>query len=298
MDHVSHLDFAPLTSPRQFSLPPIQLFWGGNEENQRIFYFHFLLLRREIQARCMRDLLSLTTGQWRSVLGNTYWKSCWPLRDDLSPDTTFDPNLFWKHGGTLFFGNTLSADVAAGLHDPSSLLPCHCDVQMTTADDPEIRQVILYYLNSYHVYEELKEMGRLQFKTTFEKRWRSQETAVNQIVEMWDPSGGGTDFKFFHNKKVWRNWLWAVREVVMNWDGFDSWDWGGFSVKTLSINSLSHPDFYRLAVRLLAFYIHSFVSCLGYYPSPLLYPPTFATPACSRCDHRRKFGVGYALFVM
>ncbi|KAF8271548.1 hypothetical protein EI94DRAFT_1698093 [Lactarius quietus] len=85
--------------------------------------------------------------------------------------------------------------------------------------------VILYYLNSYHVYEEVKEMECLQFKTTFEKRWGSQEMAVNHIAEMWDPSGGGTDFKFFHNKKVWRTWLWVVREVVMDWEGFDSWDW-------------------------------------------------------------------------
>ena len=296
MNHVSHLDLAPLTERRRFSLPPIQLFWGGNEENQRIFYFHFLLLRREIQERCTRDLPSLTTDEWRSILGNTYWKQCWPSRDNSSLDTTFDPTLFWKHGGPLFFGDTLSADVAAGHHDPSSLLPCRCDVQMSTADDPQIRQVILYHLNSRHVYEEVKEMERLQFKTTFEKRWRSQEIGVNHIVEMWDPSGGGTDFKFFHNKKVWRTWLWAVREVVKDWDGFDSWDWGGFSVKTLEIKSLFRLDFYRLTVRLLAFYIYSFVSRLGYYPSPLLHPPTFATPCCY--DHRRKFGVGCALHVM
>ncbi|KAF8257094.1 hypothetical protein EI94DRAFT_1709621 [Lactarius quietus] len=197
----------------------------NEEENQRIFYFHFLLLRREIREQCTRDLPSLTTSKWRSILGNTYWKKCWPSRDNPSLDTTFEPNLFWKHGGPLFFGDTWSVDVAAGLHDPSSLLPCRCDVQITTADDPEIHQVILYCLNSYHVYEEVKEMEHLQFKTTFEKRWGSQEMAVNHITEMWDPSGGGTDFKFFHNKKAWRTWLWAVREVVMDWEGFDSWDW-------------------------------------------------------------------------
>ncbi|KAH8978681.1 hypothetical protein EDB83DRAFT_2537510 [Lactarius deliciosus] len=47
--HVSHLNLAPSSSPRRFSLPPIQLFWSGNEENQRIFYYHLLLLRHALQ---------------------------------------------------------------------------------------------------------------------------------------------------------------------------------------------------------------------------------------------------------
>ena len=291
MGHVNHFNLLPPTSTRQFSLPPIHLFWGSNEENQHIFYYHFLLLRSAFQEQCRRNLPPLTIKEWRTILGNTYWKTQWPKRDN-PPTEIFDAKVFWKHGGPLFFGDTWSADVAAGRHDPTSLLPCRCDVQMTTADDVEIRQVTLFYLNSFHIHEEIKAMERLQFKATFEKRWRSQEISVNHLVEMWDATGGTTDFKFFQNKKLWRDWLRTVRDVVQDWDGFDDWDWGGVSnVKTLGINSLSSQNFHRLSVRLLAFYIHSFVSRLGIYPSPLLHPPSLAFPSCH--VHRQKFGKGF-----
>ncbi|KAI9443054.1 hypothetical protein H4582DRAFT_2072125 [Lactarius indigo] len=229
MSHVSHLELASSASPRRFYIPPIHLFWGGNEENQRIYYYHFHILRHEIREWPMRDLPPLTTSEWRSILGNSYWKRQLPNRDSPSPDETFDPNVFWKYGGPLFFGDQQSADVAAGRYKITTSLPCHCDVQMTMVDDTNIRQVVLYYLNSYHAFEEVKEMERIQFPATFEKRWKDQEMFIYMIVEMWDAAGGGTNFKFFDNKEVWRNWLWAVCEVAMGWDGVDSWDWGGFS---------------------------------------------------------------------
>ncbi|KAI9429185.1 hypothetical protein H4582DRAFT_2089861 [Lactarius indigo] len=191
--HVSHLHLAPLSSPRRFSLPPIQLFWSGNEKNQHIFYHHFLLLRHALQERRMSDLPPLTMSEWKTILGDTYWKTQWPKRDD-PPTATFDADVFWKHGGPLFFGDIRSAEVAAGHHEPTSLLPCRCGVQMSTADDPDVRQAILYYLNSFHIYEEVKAMERFQFKATssFEKRWRLQENWVYHIAEMWDAVGGDT----------------------------------------------------------------------------------------------------------
>ncbi|KAF8260864.1 hypothetical protein EI94DRAFT_1705979 [Lactarius quietus] len=118
------------------------------------------------------------------------------------PPQTFDAIVFWKHGGPLFFGDTWSTDVTAGCDNPTSSLPCRCDVQMTTADDEDVRQVTLFYLNSFHVHEEIKAMKHLQFGDTFEKRWRRQEISVNHLVEMWDPTAGCTDFKFFNNKKL------------------------------------------------------------------------------------------------
>ncbi|KAH9013792.1 hypothetical protein EDB83DRAFT_2321613 [Lactarius deliciosus] len=201
--HVSHLNLAPSSSPRRFSLPPIQLFWSGNEENQCIFYYHLLLLRHALQDRRTCDLPPLTMGEWKTILGNTYWKTQWPKQDD-PPTATFDPD-------------------------------------MSTADDLDVRQAMLYYLNSFHVYEEVKAMECFRFKATssFEKRWIQQENWVYHIAEMWDAVGGATDFKFFHNKKMWRLWLFSLHEVVMDWDGFDSWDWDGISnVKTLNIDSL------------------------------------------------------------
>ncbi|KAH9171259.1 hypothetical protein EDB89DRAFT_1972868 [Lactarius sanguifluus] len=295
--HVSHLDLASPTSTRRFALPPIHLFWGGNEKSQQLSYYHFLLLRLEIKHRHTRDVPALTTREWRSILNGTYWKLQWPKRDNPSQDATFDPSVFWKYGGPLFFGDERSVDVVAGRHSPTSALPCGCDVQMTSADDPDVRQVALYYLNSFHAIAEIKEMERLQFPAEFERRWRWQGSLVEQMVEMWDPSGGNNDFTFFHNKKVWRNWLWLVREVVMQWDGFDDWDWGYFSdVRRVRIKTLPEQDFYKLTIRLLSFFIHSFVSRLGYYPSPILNPPILATVSCVK--HRRKFGSGYSNFIM
>ena len=109
---------------------------------------------------------------------------------------------------------------------------------------------------------------------------------------MWDPSGGGVNADFFSNKKVWRSWVWAVRDVIAHWDGFDHWNWGHFSnVQNMGINKLSGSDFHRFTVYLLTFFINSFVKCLGYYPSPLLHPPTFAGHTCT--SHQKKFGNGH-----
>src|SRR6266581_2816420 len=148
VNHVSHLDLAPRGSPRRFALPPIHLFWGGEPPNQRIYYYHYLLLFNEIKNRPERDLPALTTQEWRSILGNTYWKKQWPTHDGNNL-LAFDPNVFWKFGGSLLFGDDRSADVNAGRYNPTSRLACRCDVQSTTADDTDIRQVVLYYLNSY-----------------------------------------------------------------------------------------------------------------------------------------------------
>ncbi len=116
-----------------------------------------------------------------------------------------------------------------------------------------------------------------------------------RIVTVWDPSGGtNVDPKFF-GSEVWRSWVWAVRKVVADWDGFEQWDWGGFSgVRMIGINNLSEQDFHKFTICLLSFFIHSFVTHLGYYPSCLLLPPTLAAHSC--IDHAKKFG--YALVTL
>jgi len=169
VNHANHSELASRESPRCFALPPVHLFWGGEPQNQRVYYHHYLLLFDEIKNRPERNLPALTTQEWRCILGNTYWKKQWPKPDaDNAP--TFDPNAFWKYGGALLFGDQRSADVAAGHYDPTSRLACHCDVQLTTVDETDIRQVVLYNLNSFHVYEEIREMERIQFPANFEMR--------------------------------------------------------------------------------------------------------------------------------
>ena len=96
---------------------------------------------------------------------------------------------------------------------------------------------------------------------------------------------------FFCNKKVWRSWVQAVHNLVADWAGFDYWSWAQFSnMTTMRINKLLGPDLEKFTVCLLAFFIHSFVQHLGYYPSPLPHPPTFTGHTCT--DHQKKFGYG------
>jgi len=102
-------------------------------------------------------------------------------------------------------------------------------------------------------------------------------------MEMWNLSGDGVNANSFCDKKVWRSWVRAVRDLVEDWDGFEHWDWGHFS------NELPGPDFYKFTVLLLTFFIQSFVRRLGYYPSPLLRPPTLSGHTCA--DHRKRFEI-------
>ncbi|KAH9007299.1 hypothetical protein EDB86DRAFT_2824350 [Lactarius hatsudake] len=104
MGHISHLNLALQKSPRCFVLPPVHLFWDGEPLNQRTYYYHYLLLFNEIRNWPKRDLPGLTTQEWRLILGNTYWKKQWLRRDGNNP-LAFDPNMFWKYGGSLLFSN-------------------------------------------------------------------------------------------------------------------------------------------------------------------------------------------------
>lgn len=97
----------------------------------------------------------------------------------------FDPNVFWKHGGPLLFSDQRSADIGVGCYDPTSRLPCYCDVQMATADETDVREVALFHLNSFHIYEEVRQMEHILFPTTFESRWKLQVDFIFQIAELW-----------------------------------------------------------------------------------------------------------------
>ena len=77
----------------------------------------------------------------------------------------------------------------------------------------------------------------------------------------------------------------------MDWKGFDDWDWRGFTdVRNMRINKLSVEDFLRLTLHVLIFFIKSFVTRLGYYPSPMLCPPILADQRCTQ--HKKKFATG------
>lgn len=138
-------------------------------------------------------------------------------------------------------------------------------------------------------------MTRFQFPTTFEKRWKDQTFTLNQIMEMWDPVGGAVNTDFFSNRDMCRSWVGAVRDLVTDWDGFKRWDWHPFSnVRNIQIDKLSGSDLQKFTVSLLAFFVHSFITYLGYCPSPLLHPPTLAAHSCM--VHAKKFGYALNIF--
>ena len=101
MNHVGHLKLADKASHRCFTLFPIHLFWGGEPQTQRIYFYHYLLLFNEIKNRSERSLPTLSTQDWRSDLGDTYWKKQWPRPDGNNP-SAFDPDAFWKYGALVF----------------------------------------------------------------------------------------------------------------------------------------------------------------------------------------------------
>jgi hypothetical protein len=138
----------------------------------------------------------------------------------------------------------------------------------------------------------IKEMDHLQFPMDFKKQWdQGHLSAILHMTDMWGDAGnGGVNSGFFEDKKAWRSWLWAAREVVMEWEGFDDWEgFKGFRYMGINqFNKLPQKEFYTLTVRLLVFFITTFVTRLGYYPSPMLHPPILAGHHCAK--HRRKFG--------
>ena len=97
--------------------------------------------------------------------------------------SNFNPAWFWVHGGPLFFGKELSAEVTSG-YDVSSVLPCHCEVEIDTADNIEVHQTILYHLNMNHASAKIKEMDHLQFPSDFKKQW--DQGCLNSILSMTD----------------------------------------------------------------------------------------------------------------
>ncbi|KAN0128947.1 hypothetical protein V8E53_013236, partial [Lactarius tabidus] len=304
MNHVTHLNLAPAESPRRFLLPPVHLFWGCNEQKQRTYFYHFFVLHYEFGDRAMRKLPPLTTQEWRSILGDTYWKQQWPKDDGNIPqlESTYDPNAFWKHGGPLFFGDERSAKIAAGKYGPRSTRPCGCAVRMDSADDPDVRQAALYQLISMHSKWEMEEMECLLFpegqpeEGSARRRWGERLWGKVKVLNMWTstiwrPSDIVTEFCTCQS---WRLWVSFVQDIVAEWDGFDSWDWEGHpppirahNSSLLDYSQLDTQNFRRLTIRLLAFFIHTFVTRLSYYPSPLLlYPPTLKFHTCVEHGYR------------
>jgi hypothetical protein len=90
---------------------------------------------------------------------------------------------------------------------------------MVTADDTNIREAVLYHLNSFHVYE-VKQMERVQFPAPFEERWERQVWLAFLRTEEWNGRGEVSP-NFSHDSEVWKYRVGALRSIMKDWDGFD-----------------------------------------------------------------------------
>ena len=297
-DQVYPCKLAPSESHRCFSLPPIHLFWKANDKNKQVYFYHFFVLHWAIKNRAHKNLPPLSTGDWKQILGDSHWKNQWkPQGADKT--STFDAKMFWKQGSPLLFEEEENTQILKEEYDPTSLLPCNCPVEMDTASDQDVQQAALYHLNRLHAIEEIKDMEHHLFPTSFTQRWTLQrEFMVTRMVTLWvpwDSSSSNPNPVFFHDKTSWRLWLSSVYFVVQDWNGFDSWSWGGLQdIKDMDIDKLPKEDFRRLTDHLLVFFIQSFVTQLAYYPSPLRLPPVLASHYCWK--HCRKFSEGGLAF--
>ncbi|KAH9954983.1 hypothetical protein BGW80DRAFT_1258350 [Lactifluus volemus] len=176
----------PLCIP---TTPPL---WGAKEENQRTFYYHYLLLRRELNAYSGWTPWPYT-AEWRSILGHTYWKSMWPKPDPMTPrvhQVTTPP----------------SSGSTAGPYHP---LPSQLEHAWKRSGK--------WIASSFH---SIKQSDGIM----------GGDVSVDGMTDMWGPiRNGGVKSGFFEDKTAWRTWLRCLREVVMEWDGFDAWDWGSFT---------------------------------------------------------------------
>ena len=79
MNHVSSVNLKEGQSPHHFTLPPIHLFWGASEQNQRTYYHHLLILwnvsllqgtvaQSEQSQVCAWDLVSKSKTQSYLIL--------------------------------------------------------------------------------------------------------------------------------------------------------------------------------------------------------------------------------------
>ena len=110
----------------------------------------------------------LSAEDWKQILGDSHWKLQFKQAADKT--STFDANMFWKQGSSLLFDEKENTQTLEEGYDPTSLMPCNCAVSMDTASDQEVQQAALYHLNCLHAIQEIKDMERHLFLTSFTER--------------------------------------------------------------------------------------------------------------------------------
>ncbi|KAI0055277.1 hypothetical protein BV25DRAFT_1843076 [Artomyces pyxidatus] len=101
---VSH-SLHPSTDPREFTFPPIHLFWGPQVSTQRLFYLCAQQLLPEMRSRVDCGLPGQITRDWREVLNNVYQKRTWLIagtKYNPAVDPPFESDQFFKYASGKF----------------------------------------------------------------------------------------------------------------------------------------------------------------------------------------------------
>ncbi|KAI0037467.1 hypothetical protein FA95DRAFT_1614183 [Auriscalpium vulgare] len=271
---------------RMFSHPPYYLFWGAQtSEKQALYFTRYLQLFPYIRDRHLhvpdggaRGINGLDTKDWREILGDTYWKKCWPLP---SVGTPYDPAAFYRYGGRLLFGDQIHGQIISGDLNPIQPMACGCPVTAEVFQSSELRYSVVAQSLLCSIADELHALEHTLRATSSFVREGSFEELVSRFI--WPFGADSLHGWEVINPEGRREWLDIVREIVSAWPIFDSYPWRGYTaaeLRALTFQTLSRDVYVDVEGQLLACYVRAFMVTFGWYPSPWTPRPNFTEWKC------------------
>jgi hypothetical protein len=196
-------------------------------------------LRHELEGRFCRGEVRLRTGEWHSILGETYWKrdAVPKLEERYQPeiDPAYDPEDPYCYGGKLFFGEDVHRQINLGERVVETKMDCGCRATEAMANEEDRRYAILHWLTHRSVNAELLELDGEYSRVLSEQQRAECSAAIDHILNrMSCQDSAHTEF----HVHPWlspdvgcrRPWLEALRNILKDWEGFLEWDprgnWG------------------------------------------------------------------------
>ncbi|KAI0038060.1 hypothetical protein FA95DRAFT_1613661 [Auriscalpium vulgare] len=272
---------------RIFPHPPYYLFWGAQTEEKQMLYFtRYVQLFPYIRDRHLhvpdggvRGINGLDTKDWREILGDTYWKRCWPLP---SVGTPYDPAVFYRYGGRLLFGAEVHGQIIAGDLNPIQTMACGCPVTPELFRSSQLRYSVIAQSLLCSIADELHALEHTIRATSSFVRSGSFDEVVSRFI--WPFGADSLHGWEVINPEGRREWLDTVREIVSAWPIFDSYPWRGYTaaeLRALTFHTLSRDVYVDVEGQLLACYVRAFMVTFGWYPSPWTPRPIFTEWKCS-----------------
>ncbi|TFY56059.1 hypothetical protein EVG20_g9079 [Dentipellis fragilis] len=251
---------------RRYAFPPYTMLWAGKESRQQTSYFHFLALREELAVRLRRGQGPLTFQEWKEILGDSYWKKCWP---DFKAGITYDPEEFWKYGGRLVFGDRANDRVIAGKRCPTLRLDCECPITSSTGNDHGLRTQVIFKVSLANIRDELNQMAACQVKLTGACEGDAESIRLRIEGYIREVECGGYASENWRDRQ---NWASRLLRMLMMWYNYDVEVGSKVQVGEEGIEALSEEEYYDMERFLLVFYWHSFMDHLCFVLTELLNP--------------------------